>query len=193
MDLDLPGASITYMPRLFSPEEADRLFEELLETTPWNQETVVVYGRRHPQPRLTAWFADDGVSYSYSGLTLAVSNWTACLRGVREVVELAAGCRLPAALANLYRDGKDSVSWHADDEPELGPTPVIGSVSFGAPRTFQLRHRNDRELRRDITLLSGSLLVMAEDTQRNWVHRVPKTSRHVGPRVNVTFRTWRGA
>lgn len=192
IDLGLPGASVSYFPRLVAPDEAERLFDELLESTPWSQESVVVYGRRLPQPRLTAWFADDGGSYTYSGLTLAATPWTQCLRRVREAVEAAAGIRFAAALANLYRDGKDSVSWHADDEPELGPTPVIGSVSFGATRAFQLRRRQDHDTKREIALASGSLLVMAGETQRHWVHQIPKTARPVGPRVNVTFRTWIG-
>jgi alkylated DNA repair dioxygenase AlkB len=190
VDLCLPGATVTYLPRLFGPADAGKLFEALLETTRWRQESIVVYGRRRPQPRLVAWFADDGAGYTYSGLTLEAAPWTDSLRRVREKVEAAAGCRFPAALANLYRDGRDSVSWHADDEPELGPDPVIGSVSFGAERVFQLRRRDDHGTRHAVTLGSGSLLVMAGETQRNWVHQIPKTSRPVGPRINVTFRTW---
>lgn len=193
IDLDLADASVRYFPRLFAPAEADRLFGELMETTPWSHETIVVYGRRLPQPRLTAWFADDGGSYTYSGLTLAASAWTACLGQVRSAAEKAAGQRFGVALANLYRDGRDSVAWHADDEPELGPTPVIGSVSFGAVRRFQLRRRRDHDIRHEIELASGSLLVMAGETQRHWMHQVPKTSRQVGPRVNITFRTWIGS
>jgi alkylated DNA repair dioxygenase AlkB len=190
VDLGLAGASLTYVPRLFDPEDVEPLLQEALETTPWRQESVLVYGRRHPQPRLTAWFADDGAGYTYSGLTLPTSSWTRCLGQIRGAVERVTGIRFPAALANLYRDGRDSVSWHADDEPELGPTPVIASVTLGAARPFQLRRRDDRAVRREIVLASGSLLVMAGETQRNWVHQIPKTTRQVGPRVNVTFRTW---
>jgi alkylated DNA repair dioxygenase AlkB len=192
VDLTLPGGTVIYIPQLFEPDRANELFHELMGTIPWRQEWIVVYGKRRRQPRLTAWFADDRVSYTYSGLTMAASPWPQCLKLVRAEVEQMVGIRFAAALANLYRDGRDGVSWHADDEPELGPAPIIASVSFGAPRVFQLRRRDDHQVRHEITLASGSLLLMAGETQRNWTHQIPRTSRQVFPRINVTFRTWAG-
>ncbi len=190
LDLGLDGATVSYFPRFFAPEDAARLFDELVQVIPWRQERIVVYGRRRPQPRLTAWFADGQGSYTYSGLTLEASPWPGALSLLRARVEAVVGVGFPAALANLYRDGQDGVSWHADDEPELGASPVIASISLGATRAFQLRRRDDHDVRREVALAGGSLLVMAGDTQRNWTHQIPKTTRAVGARVNVTFRTW---
>jgi alkylated DNA repair dioxygenase AlkB len=142
-----------------------------------------------PQPRLTAWYGDPGRSYTYSGLTLEPLAWTADLQTLRRMAEQASDATFNSVLLNYYRDHNDSVGFHADDEPELGATPTIGSISLGATRTltFKPKKRKDWEPVR-VALESGSLLVMKGDTQRNWRHAVAKETRPCGPRVNLTFR-----
>jgi alkylated DNA repair dioxygenase AlkB len=146
---------------------------------------MVMFGRRVAFPRLTAWYGDPGAAYTYSGVRNEPLPWTPLLRELRDRAAAAAGARFNSVLLNRYRDGRDGMGWHADDERELGR--VIASLSVGAVRTFELRHRGDRE-RIALPLASGSLIVMAGDTQRHWTHRVPKDARAAGERINLTFR-----
>ena len=164
---------------------ADRLFDALMAATDWRQETATIMGRRMAIPRLTAWHGEE--SYFYSGIRLEPLSWNQPLLELRRVAESLSGVRFNSVLLNLYRDGRDSVSWHADNEPGLGRNPVIASVSLGAVRRFQLRHRQSRE-RVDLELGHGSCLVMAGATQHHWLHQIPKTTRPVGARINLTFR-----
>lgn len=166
-------------------------FDRLVADLEWQQHQVFVFGRWVEQPRLTAWYGDDGFPYRYSGIELKPHSWTAPLIEMRELCEELAGARFNSVLANLYRSGADSVAWHADDESELGVDPVIASVSLGSERRFDLRHRSTGETVR-VPLPSGSVLVMAGCTQHRWVHQVPKTARPVGPRINLTFRLIHG-
>lgn len=136
-------------------------------------------------PRLSAWQGD--ATYAYSGLTLHPAPWTPQVEAVRRRIEAAAGDAFNSVLANLYRNGADRLGWHADDEPELGPAPVIASASFGAPRRFLLRPKRGGASV-PIVLEPGSLLVMRGPTQRHWLHSIPPTRRPVGPRINLTFR-----
>ncbi|MCU1453053.1 MAG: 2OG-Fe(II) oxygenase [Acidimicrobiales bacterium] len=184
----LPDADIELVTSFFDPSTSDRLLAELLDAVAWEQETIRIHGQAHPVPRLTAWYGDPGRPYAYSGITMTTHAWTAALCEVKAAVEAETGLGFNGALLNLYRSGRDSVAWHSDDERELGTAPIIASVSLGATRTFQLRHRSVRELRHQLDLPSGSLLVMRGPTQRHWRHQVPKTARPVGPRVNLTFR-----
>jgi alkylated DNA repair dioxygenase AlkB len=144
-----------------------------------------------PQSRseLTAWYGDEGATYSYSGTTRYPKPWIQLLLEIKQRVEQAAGVRYNSLLINQYRDGTDSVSWHSDDESDLGRNPSIASVSFGAVRSFHLRHRQDKHLGHKLDLGHGSLLLMQGPTQHYWHHQVPKTSRVVGPRINLTFRS----
>lgn len=161
------------------------VFARLLAETPWREESVVVYGKRHLQPRLTAWYGD--ASYTYSGLRLEPLPWTALLLELRMAVEAACGQRFNSVLLNRYRNGRDSMGMHSDDEPELGLAPVIASLSYGATRTFILRHKyNKRTLR--LPLGDGSLLLMSGPLQRNWLHGINKSARLLGERINLTFR-----
>ncbi len=165
------------------------VLSELLERTPWRADSVVVWGKRHLQPRLTAWYGDADARYEYSGLALDPLPWTPRLLSIKESVEDAAGSRFNSVLLNYYRDGRDSMGMHSDDEPELGPRPVIASLSLGETRTLVFKHRTerDRESLR-IELGDGSLLLMRGATQRNWRHGIGKERRPCGPRVNLTFR-----
>ena len=161
------------------------ILARLLAETPWRADTVVVYGKRYLQPRLTAWYGE--ASYTYSGLTLQPLPLTPLLEQLRAAVEHVTGRRYNSVLLNYYRDGADSMGMHSDDEPELGPQPVIASLSYGATRTFILRHkRTRRTVKLDLT--DGSLLLMAGDLQANWHHGINRTAKLVGPRLNLTFR-----
>ena len=168
------------------------LLEALVAELPLRQETVRVAGRTWPTPRLVSWHGDPGCSYGYSGRVFEPSPWTPGLAAVRERLAERAGARFNSALANLYRDGADAMGAHSDDEPELGPAApddvLIASVSLGATRRFVLAHKRDRARKVDLSLPGGSLLVMGGSTQRWWRHRVPRTRRMVGPRLNLTFR-----
>ena len=166
---------------------ADAALGALLETVRWRQETITLFGRQIPQPRLSAWYGDATAVYTYSGLTNTPVPWTPLLAELRGAVEEAAGARFNAVLLNHYRDGKDSMGMHADDEPELGPDPLIASLSLGASRRFVLRHRRRAAARLDLELGHGSLLVMGGSTQRHYRHGVPKQVGR-GARVNLTFR-----
>lgn len=165
--------------------DADRLQGALMAGIAWRHEIATVMGRRVAIPRLTAWHGEAG--YVYSGIRMAPAPWNAPLLELKAVAEDLAGQPFNSVLLNLYRDGRDSVSWHADNEPGLGRDPVIASLSLGAVRRFQMKHRR-RDERIAIDLGHGSCLIMAGATQHHWLHQLPKTARPVGPRVNLTFR-----
>lgn len=173
----------------FAPPTADELLDRLLAMVPWQQEHIVIFGRRTPVPRLTAWYGDADARYTYSGISMSPLPWISEIQQIRTVVERLAATTFNSVLLNLYRDGNDGVSWHADDEPELGNRPVIGSVSLGATRRFVLRRRDDHGTKVEFELGHGDVLVMAGTVQHEWEHQIPKTSRPVGPRLNLTFRS----
>jgi alkylated DNA repair dioxygenase AlkB len=185
----LPARGEAYFyPALFSGSEADSLFSALIHEIPWQQQPIKIFGKEVMQPRLTAWYGDAGISYSYSGITLQPLTWTDKLHIIRRKAEIAAGVTFTGALLNLYRDGKDSMGWHRDNEKELGTNPVIGSVSFGATRQFQLRSYADKSKPISIDLTHGSFLLMKGETQHYWEHRVAKKEGITEARINITFR-----
>jgi len=161
--------------------------EELAAEIPWEQPIVTVFGRRHATPRLTAWFGDG--AYSYSGITHAPAAFPTALADIRDQLGDATGAVFNSCLANLYRDGSDSMGAHSDNEPELGPEPVIGSVSLGDRRRFVMTDVETRE-RFEWALGAGDLLVMSGNSQARYRHSVPKTTRPIGRRLNLTFRTF---
>jgi alkylated DNA repair dioxygenase AlkB len=181
-----------YFPDFFPPTEADALFEALRETIAWRREAIVMFGRQVMQPRLTAWYGDPEARYTYSGVTLNPLPWTAELEAIRARLEAVAETTFNSVLLNQYRDQNDGMGWHSDDEPELGRDPVIASLSFGAPRDFQLRHRKDKSLKVSLKLAHGSLLLMRGQTQHHWAHALPKRAAPLGPRINLTFRAITG-
>ena len=183
-----PDLDIAVHQSAFSPAEADRHLQTLLREIDWQQEEIRMFGKKMPIPRLTAWYGDKGLSYTYSGIEMQPTGWADCLAPLRQRVEELAGCRFNSVLLNLYRSGEDGVSWHADDEPDLGTDPTIGSISLGAARKFQFRRINDPAERRELVLHSGDVIVMSGPTQRFWHHQIPKTSRPVEQRINLTFR-----
>jgi alkylated DNA repair dioxygenase AlkB len=183
--IPIEDGELALLPQLPLPISNAEVFERLLRETAWRHETIVVYGKRHLQPRLTAWHGE--AAYTYSGLRLAPLPMTPLLTQLRAAVETATGHRYNSVLLNYYRDGADSMGMHSDDEPELGPQPAIASLSYGATRSFVLRHKTTkRTLKFD--LLDGNLLLMAGSLQRHWLHGINKTAKPTGPRLNLTFR-----
>lgn len=176
-----------YITHAITPETADRALSELLASTEWSQPTVIMFGKRSPLPRLVAWVADQGVMYSYTGLSTAPQPWTPLLEQLRYVAERHAAVRFNTVLLNAYLDGSHKVSWHSDNEPLFGPRPTIASLSLGAERRFKMRSRLTGEVVEQ-RLGHGSLLVMSGDCQRDWEHEVPREARVTLPRVNLTFR-----
>ena len=186
---NVPDAEIIYYPHFFDTEESDLLFQELLLTIPWQQDDIKVFGKVHAQPRLTALFGNEGKSYSYSNIKMQPHSWNPILQNLKLKAEAVSETEFTTVLLNLYRDGKDSNGWHADNEKELGTNPVIASLSFGADRYFHLQHNNDKNLKLKILLEHGSLLVMKGTTQHFWKHQIPKTAKPIGSRINLTFRS----
>lgn len=185
----MPDADVSCLARLALAQPVARVLERLIAEIPWHCEEVVMWGRSVPQPRLTAWYGDLGASYAYSGVRLDPLPWTPLLRDIKTRVESATGSSFNSVLLNYYRDHRDSIGFHSDNEPELGAHPVIASLSLGEERTFIFRHKTSKHLEPvQLRLGSGSLLLMRGDTQRCWRHGVPKESRPCGPRVNLTFR-----
>jgi alkylated DNA repair dioxygenase AlkB len=183
---------VEYLPSLFSPLECESLFGELLKTSPWQQDEVILFGQKRILSRKVAWMGDAGFTYSYSGTSKTTSPWTPSLMQVKERVELRTTQRFNSCLLNLYHDGSEGMGWHSDDEKTLGRNPVIASVSFGAGRIFKLKHRKSKEVV-SVLLEQGSLLIMKGATQHHWVHTMPKTNRVTTPRINLTFRQFVGS
>lgn len=168
-------------------DEADEILTRLTDEVPWATHHLVLFGRKMTEPRLSAWIGDTGVSYAYSGIERTPERWTPTLADLRARCEETTKTAFNSVLANLYRSGDDSMGWHADDEPELGPEPVIASLSFGAERRFDFKHRvSGRTV--SVTLPHGSLLVMSGATQACWKHRIARTKAVTTPRINLTYR-----
>jgi len=184
----VPGAAVFLWPEFLRPSAANFLLNHLLEQVPWRQDHVVVYGKRHKLPRLHQWYGDPSTSYRWSGLTIHPSPWTEELEKARQAIQVATGHVFNSVLLNYYRDGSDTVGWHADDEPELGEEPVIASVTLGCARDFSLRLKSEPRTKYVLCLPHGSLFVMAGDTQRRWEHSLPRRKRVSAPRVSLTFR-----
>jgi alkylated DNA repair dioxygenase AlkB len=176
-----------FYPSFFTPKEADIYFADLLANIQWKQESMNMYGKQVLFPRLTAWYGDNDKPYSFSGITLSPNLWTESLLEIKKRISKYTEANFNSVLLNRYRSGNDSISWHTDAEPELGKDPVIASVNFGATRKFQLRHINTKE-KLEIELTHGSLLIMEGELQHFWQHQVPKTSKPIGERINLTFR-----
>ena len=187
MKVKLPDAGIDYIENFYSPAESEMLFHELTQNIAWRHDDITMFGKTMKIPRLQAWYSDDDLSYRYSDMTLTSKPFTSPLEKIKEQVSDYCQDEFNAVLANLYRNQRDSVGWHSDDETELGTNPVIASLSFGAARDFQLKHINTNE-KLSLRLASGSLLIMRGKTQHFWQHCIPKRSKEIAPRVNLTFR-----
>ena len=184
--IPVADGELAMLPQLpLAASNAD-VMAQLIAETPWRAEIVTVYGKQHPQPRLSAAYGD--ASYTYSGLTIHPLPWTPLLLAIKAAVESATAYKFNSVLLNYYRDERDSMGLHSDDEPALGRNPVVASVSFGATRTFILRHRASKQTLR-LALTDGCLLLMAGALQHHWQHGINKLTKPAGPRVNLTFRS----
>lgn len=188
-EIPLVDANLRFFSKFLARSDASRYFECFMGSTPWQDKEVVVWGKRYLQPRLVAWFGEQGTSYSYSGTTLIPHPWSPRLLELRRRVQEYLCSEFNSVLLNLYRNERDRMGWHSDDEPELGAHPVIASLSLGAPRVFQLKHKYRPELGvRSFELPPGSLFVMSGETQRFWLHSIRKEVKPTAPRINLTFR-----
>ena len=164
-------------------------FEQLKNSISWKHEKIHLFGRWVLQPRLSAWYGDEGTDYVYSGLKNIPNPWNDILLNLKKKVEILSGTQFNSVLLNYYRDGQDSMGWHQDNEKELGKNPIIASLSFGVSREFQLRHKFDKSIPKINCLLDdSSLLIMSGETQNYWQHQIPKTKKFIGERINLTFR-----
>jgi alkylated DNA repair dioxygenase AlkB len=188
ISFDLPNALIEYYPNFFDATQSELLFNKLLNEIPWQLDNITVFGKTHPQPRLTALFGNEGKPYSYSNIVMQPHPWNPILMFIKNEIEAVCNENFSTVLLNLYRDGKDSNGWHADNEKELGRNPIIASVSFGAERSFHLKHNSILDAKQKINLEHGSLLLMKGETQHFWKHQIPKTAKPIGSRINLTFR-----
>lgn len=184
--LDIPDGRLYWAPMFFSDLQAQTYFEQLRQELDWQQEKIRIFGREVWQPRLQAWCGE--AAYRYSGLTLHPAPWTPTLLRIKSACEAVCDQSFNSVLANLYRDGQDSMGWHQDNEPELGPQPVIASVSLGETRRFHLKHLESKQ-KLTFELSAGSLLIMAGSTQQFWTHTIPKSRRPLSARMNLTYRT----
>jgi alkylated DNA repair dioxygenase AlkB len=186
------GSSATLHKAVFTLGQSERLFRQLHQNVDWGQQEISVYGKKHLQPRLVAWYGDASAHYTYSGLTLKPGAWFEPVVEIKTVCEAIAGITFNSVLLNMYRDGDDTVGWHSDDEPTLGHNPIIASVSFGGVRRFDLRHKVTKETVKTL-LPAGSVLLMSGRLQAEWSHQVPRTKKVDAPRINLTFRSIRHA
>lgn len=194
---------LIFITSLFNGDYADQLYQTLQRDICWAQDSLRIAGKLIPIPRLQAWYGDSQADYQYSGLKLTPRPFIEPLETVRKAVTQISNQLLPAfgendtpqkqipynsVLCNFYRNERDSVGWHSDDEAELGTNPVIASVSFGASRSFQLKHKRHKKMLHTLLLPHNSLLIMSGNMQHHWYHQVPKSTNPIGPRVNLTFR-----
>jgi alkylated DNA repair dioxygenase AlkB len=187
--ISLPDAELAFARCFYTAEQAACQLQDLLAGIAWRQEHIQLWGKQHLHPRLTAWHGDAGSHYSYSGLALTPQAWTPSLAAIKRDIEAASGHSYNSVLLNLYRNENDRVGWHSDNETELGREPAIASLSLGATRTFEMRHKRRKDLPVfSLELPSGSLLLMSGTTQACWQHAVEKEKEATGPRINLTFR-----
>jgi alkylated DNA repair dioxygenase AlkB len=185
----MQDAEVYYLRHLPFAQTPHSIMRHLIDEIPWRAENIIVWGKLVPQPRLIAWYGDGGKNYTYSGIHLQPLSWTETLIEIKERVEAATRTDFNSVLLNYYRDHRDSMGLHSDDEPELGERPILASLSLGEERTFILKHKSEKALKPvRLKLASGSLLLMKGETQRYWKHGIDKERRPCGPRVNLTFR-----
>ena len=184
----LADGYLELIPGYLPAQRADALLSALLNDCHWEQPSLTLYGKSHPIPRLQSWLGSDAIDYRYSGQTFTSSVWPNYVEQLSDELSLRCGIRFNSVLANLYRNGEDSMGWHADDEPELGNDPIIASISLGAERDFAIRRTGVSRQAGNLALPHGSLLIMQAGMQSHWQHSVPKRKRVSEPRINLTFR-----
>lgn len=187
-DLSVLADVLDYLPAMFTKTESDHYLEQFIKTVPWQQRSVLMYGKEVVTPRLTAWFGDIDADYSASGSGAAPLPWTDDMLLIRAKVEAQSGFSFNTVLLNYYRDGNDSVSWHDDQDNIPGRNQIVASVSFGQERMFDIREKKNHAVKYSIPLPNGSYLLMKGHFQDNWQHRIAKSAKHMKPRVSLTFR-----
>jgi alkylated DNA repair dioxygenase AlkB len=189
MPILLEDADLSFMTRLPIDLPDAEIFSRLLGETDWRHEEVTVWGKRHLQPRLTAWHGDPEMTYRYAGIAMHPQPWTDLLSALRHSVEEVTGAQFNSVLLNLYRDNRDRMGFHSDNERELGNEPIIASLSYGATRTLIFKHKSKREWpQKSVILFDGSLLLMTGLTQHHWKHGINSQTKPCGPRINLTLR-----
>ena len=187
--LPITDGELIYIPGFLPPAQADTLFQQLYEGIEWRQDQIRLFGKQHAIPRLQAFQGEPGLHYRYSNLTLQSAPWHPAIAALLPTLNTYHPAGFNCTLLNLYRDGQDAMGWHSDDEPELGPDPIIASLSLGEARRFLLRHRTNKLLDKvELKLGHGDLLIMAGSTQHHWHHSVPRSKPIQSPRINLTFR-----
>lgn len=185
--LPMQDADVSFYPHFLAAQQADLYFAALMDSLAWQQDEITLFGNTMSLPRLQAWYGDPEAVYQYSGLSLSPKVWTPQLKELKALCETACGQGFNSVLANLYRNGQDSMGSHADNERELGEEPCIASLSLGQSRTFDFRHNRSGERLR-LPLDHGSLLVMQGSTQDHWQHAIAKSRKPMDKRINLTFR-----
>ncbi len=179
---------VIYYPKFFDAEKSDIYLKKLIEDINWKQEPIWMFGKQVMQPRLTALYGNPQIPYGYSGIEMKTQNWSNLLLEIKHAISLVSEVEFTHVLLNYYRDGKDSMGWHRDNEKVLGLNPEIASVSFGVIRVFQFRRYDAKNIKKSIQLEHGSLLLMKGVTQHHWEHQLPKRSGVNEGRINLTFR-----
>ena len=178
---------VNYYGKIQSNTTADKYFHHLLNDIQWKNDEVVIYGKRIITKRKVSWYGDENYDYTYSNTTKKALKWTNQLIELKSIVEEKSGSKFNSCLLNLYHNGEEGMSWHSDDEKELKENYTIASVSFGAERKFVFKHKQTKD-KIELILEHGSLLLMKDETQKHWMHSLPKTKKVLNPRVNLTFR-----
>lgn len=180
--------TVHYYGKLFSGEEADTYYQTLLETIEWKNDEAIIFGKKIITNRKVAWYGEHPFEYTYSKVTKQALPWTDELLEIKQIIEHQTNESFNSCLLNLYHNGQEGMAWHSDGEKDLKKNGAIASVSFGAERKFSFKHKSTGE-KVDIVLPHGSLLVMKDETQTHWLHRLPPTKKIDTPRINLTFRT----
>lgn len=186
--LNTDGTVNYYGKILLSSEEANRYFDLLMQNTQWEKDEVIIFGKRITTKRKVAWYGDSEYLYTYSNTTKRALAWTKELSELKQIVEEYAEIKFNSCLLNLYHNGNEGMGWHSDDEESLGKNNTIASLSFGAERKFSFKHKQTKQIV-SLVLEHGSLLIMKDATQSNWLHSLPKSKNITQPRINLTFRT----
>jgi alkylated DNA repair dioxygenase AlkB len=186
--LNTDGTVNYYGKILLSSEEANRYFDLLMQNTQWEKDEVIIFGKRITTKRKVAWYGDSEYLYTYSNITKRALAWTKELSELKQIVEEYAEIKFNSCLLNLYHNGNEGMGWHSDDEESLGKNNTIASLSFGAERKFSFKHKQTKQIV-SLVLEDGSLLIMKDATQSNWLHSLPKSKNITQPRINLTFRT----
>lgn len=186
--INLKQADVKFIPKWIDAHQASEWLNNLKTLCQWRSDKITLFGKQVNQPRLVAWYGEPEAIIRYSGIEMRPLPWLECLMAIKNAVEKTTQSSFNGVLINWYRNGYDSMGWHSDDEKELGFEPTIASVSLGATRKFQFKHKQDKNLKADLHLINGSLLVMAGATQTYYKHQIPKTTVPTGERINLTFR-----